>query len=246
MIQCISPHWPAPNTVRAYTTTRIGGLSTGNYQGLNLGMHVGDENENVIKNRELLNNALNLPENPRWLAQVHSNHPVEASTIQQHTEADASYTTQSNVVCAILTADCLPILLCNHEGSEVAAIHAGWKGLATQVVANTIESMQSDVSELMAWIGPGISAALYEIGPEVKQAFIHQNSSYEAGFNTVQGKLHADLNALAHIQLSLLGIKTIYSEKFCTYTDIQRFYSARRNGFHTGRMASLIWLSTEN
>lgn len=246
MIQLITPHWSAPPNVKAYTTTREGGYSTGNYEGLNLGIYSGDIEENVIKNRELLTKSLNLPEQPRWLAQIHGNKSIEATEIQGRSEADASYTQQPNVVCAILTADCLPILLCNKEGTEVAAIHAGWKGLAANIVANTISKMQSDVSELMAWIGPAISVEHYEIGPEVKQAFTEQHSAYEAGFKVVQNKLSADLNALAHIQLSLLSIKNVYSEKLCTYTDQQRFYSARRNGFHTGRIASLIWLTQEN
>lgn len=246
MIELITPHWAAPPSVRAYTTTRAGGFSTGNYEGLNLGIYSGDDDENVLKNRDLIEKTLNLPEHPRWLTQIHGNKPINALEIQGCIEADASYTQQPGVVCTILTADCLPILLCNQEGTEVAAIHAGWKGLASNIVANTISQMQSKASELMAWIGPAISVECYEIGTEVKQAFTNQNSAYEAGFKMVQNKLHADLNALAHIQLSLLSIKNVYSEKLCTYTDEQRFYSARRNGFHTGRMASLIWLTKEN
>lgn len=246
MIQFITPNWPAPSTVRACTTTRAGGFSTGNYAGLNLGIYSGDDAEIVIKNRELLTKSLNLPEHPRWLTQIHGNQPIDALKIQENTEADASYTQIPNTVCTILTADCLPILLCNQQGTEVAAIHAGWKGLASNIVANTISEMRSDVSELIAWIGPAISVDLYEIGPEVKQAFTDQSSAYETGFRRVQDKLYADLNALAHIQLSLLSVKNVYSDKFCTYTDKQRFYSARRDGFLTGRMASLIWLTQEN
>lgn len=245
MIECITPNWPAPKTVRAYTTTRSGGKSTGTYSSFNLASHVKDNPDHVDENRQLLIEHLKLKEEPRWLTQTHSATVLNADNITNAPTADASFTSSPNVICAVLTGDCLPILLCNTSGSEVAAIHAGWRSQAGDIIKNTLDAMNTPAHELIAWLGPGISQTAYQVGPEFKAQFLEKNPENEVAFKTTDNGIYADLYLLARIELENLSIKSIYSDAFCTYTDTKRFYSARRDGTFTGRMATLIWI-TEN
>lgn len=235
----LKPDWPAPANVHAATTLRTGGRSRGNYASLNLALHVGDEESSVVQNRCLIKEMLHLPSEPAWLNQVHSNLAVEAVPDMPLTQADASYTAQSGVVCAVMTADCLPLLICSKDGKDIAAIHAGWRGLLDGVIDNTVTALRS--TKLMAWLGPAIGPGQFEVGDEVRIAFVAKSPDYAAGFKRHgNGKWLADIYQLARINLAKFGITQTYGSNFCTYTDKERFYSYRRDKV-TGRMAALIW-----
>jgi YfiH family protein len=240
----IRPDWPAPACVRALSTTRVGGVSTGPYASLNLGDHVRDDPAAVRENRDRLVRAAGVPQMPRWLRQVHGSTVVVLDKTTQVPEADASWTDSPKRVCAILTADCLPILFCDRTGSVVAAAHAGWRGLVNGVIASCVRALPVAPGELMAWLGPAISRQAFEVGNEVKQAFVSRDPETAACFQTgAQAHKHyADLYALARLQLRALGVGETYGGTECTYTDRERFFSYRRDG-ECGRMASLIWLA---
>lgn len=236
---CLQPDWPAPANIKAATTLRTGGFSTGQYHSLNLAMHVGDDVGKVQQNRDLIKNSLNLPAEPVWLEQIHGNKVVNAGTAGINVQADASYSDQQGVVCAVMTADCLPLLLCDRGGSCIAAVHAGWRGLLAGVIANTVKAMKKD--DLMVWLGPAIGPACFQVGGEVKDAFVNQNLEYEAAFTEQsREKWLADIYQLAKIHLAALGVTRIYGGDFCTYSEQERFYSYRRDK-QTGRMTTLIW-----
>lgn len=238
----IIPDWPAPANVRAYTTTRHGGVSRPPYAGFNLGDHVGDVVDDVIVNRAQLRRRLNLPAAPVWLNQVHDTQVVNAAEVAAGCTADGSYTIEVGVVCAVLTADCLPVLLCNREGSKVAAAHAGWRGLANGVIETTLAALDSPPENLMAWLGPAIGPQAFEVGAEVREIFMaHHPQAADAFQPAPSGRWLADIYLLARQRLARQGVTAVYGGGECTYTDAQRFYSFRRDGI-TGRMASLIWL----
>lgn len=238
----IIPDWPAPANVRAYTTTRHGGVSRPPYAGFNLGDHVGDVVDDVTANRAQLKRRLNLPAAPVWLNQVHDTQIVNAAEVTAGDTADGSYTTQAGVVCAVLTADCLPVLLCNREGSKVAAAHAGWRGLANGVIETTLAALDSPPENLMAWLGPAIGPQAFEVGAEVREIFMaHHPQAVDAFKPEPSGRWLADIYLLARQRLARQGVTAVYGGGECTYTDAQRFYSFRRDSI-TGRMASLIWL----
>ncbi|MGB6977365.1 MAG: peptidoglycan editing factor PgeF [Gammaproteobacteria bacterium] len=239
---CVKPIWPAPPSIHAYTTVRSDGFSRSPYDSFNLSQHVGDDPLAVSVNRAKLTLVLKLPTDPIWLQQAHSNKVVPAHEITAGTQADASYTDQFNVVCAILTADCLPLLLTDRQGSKVAAIHAGWRGLAAGVIDATVRELHIPGNELLAWLGPTISAEHYEVGNEVRDAFVQQHAEAKAAFTgTTQNKWQADLYLLARQCLNRLGVNQIYGGEFCTYTHQNFFFSHRRDQGITGRMATLIW-----
>jgi len=241
MTHWISANWPAPARVYAGTTLRTGGVSQGVFSSLNLATHVDDTLAHVLANRARVKHELALPTDPVWLNQTHTAHVVCADKISQLTEADASYTQKKQCVCAVLTADCLPILLCDTQGNSVAAVHAGWRGLLKGIIENTLATLPA--TELMAWLGPAIGPQCFEVGSEVRQAFIDKNSLFAAAFKiTKHNKYYADIYALARIILQQAGVHNIYGGDFCTVTDTQRFFSYRRET-QTGRMASLIWLA---
>ncbi len=241
MPRYLKPNWPAPNNVHAVCTTRQGGYSRANYQSFNLADHVADELTCVKRNREQLKSDLQLPSEPCWLEQIHSNKLVQARPFENKPQADASYTTAAGIVCAVLTADCLPILICNKTGSEVAAIHAGWRGLAAGIIGNTLKKLSSKPTELLAWLGPAIGPGAFEVGAEVYTAFCHNNSmAAQAFIAKANHTWNADLYALAKLELTRHGVKQIYSAQACTYSEAELFFSYRRDG-QTGRMASLIW-----
>jgi YfiH family protein len=235
----LTPDWPAPANVHAATTLRTGGVSSGLYASLNPAMHVGDNPDHVRQNRQIIKELLGLPGDPVWLAQIHSNRAVQALATEPLQQADASYTAESGVVCAVLTADCLPLLICSADGAQVAAIHAGWKGLLAGVIGNTVTAMQH--SDLLVWLGPAIGPDCFEVGSEVRDAFVQKSAEFAAGFKLQDNdKWRADIYRLARIDLAMQGIDKVYGGGFCTVTDQERFYSYRRDK-ETGRMATLIW-----
>ena len=240
-LEFLRPDWPAPASVFAGTTLRPGGCSVGSYRSLNLGAHVDDSREAVQTNRRRLVSALSLPEEPAWLRQVHGSRVVEAPFEGSEPEADAVYTTRIDVICAVLTADCLPILFCSRDGQEVAAAHAGWRGLAAGVLASTVASLKSDPGALYAWLGPAISQSAFEVGDEVRELFIQRRADYDVHFQpNARGRWQADLYALARRELEHAGVGAVFGGERCTYAESRAFFSHRRDG-QCGRMASLIY-----
>jgi YfiH family protein len=248
-ISIIRPSWPAPQNISACTTLRYPGKCVAPYEGLNLALHVGDNPVVVLENRYDLHNFLNLPQEPRWLNQTHSNIALLAETISADSppSADASFTQKNNTVCVVMTADCLPILVTNTDGTEVAAIHAGWQGLAKGVIENTLSKLHSKPEELMIWIGPSIQQAHYEVGEDFHAAFAKNHSLEEmhAAF-VIQSnqKWLANVPLLAIQRLTRFGVqeKSIYLSNECTYANPEKYFSYRRDGV-TGRIASLIFIS---
>jgi polyphenol oxidase len=235
----LKPAWPAPVNVHAATTLRTGGVSQGDFASFNLAMHVGDDPAAVTQNRRLLRDHLDLPAEPVWLNQIHSNIAVEAVAGMPLTQADASYTAQPGVVCVVMTADCLPLLVCSQDGKEIAAIHAGWRGLLDGVIDNTVAAFREQA--LMVWLGPAIGPEQFEVGEEVRAAFVARSSDYASGFKPInQHKWLANIYRLARINLAKLNISEVYGGGFCSVTDRERFFSFRRDK-NTGRMATLIW-----
>lgn len=241
MLDWITPQWPAPQNVRALITTRKCGRSSGAFASLNLGVGLGDRH--FAKNRALL--RAHLPAEPVWLRQVHGIGVVDAGATSDTPEADASFTCTAEVVCAVLAADCLPVLLCNSEGTIVAAVHAGWRGLAAGIVERAIATLPARTSEIIAYLGPAIGPQAFEVGPEVRQAFTAAQREAEAAFSPHGGKWLADLYLLARLRLASVGVTRVFGGGLCTFSDSNRFFSHRRDGT-TGRMASLIWLENRD
>lgn len=239
----ITPDWPAPPGVRAASTTRNGGVSSGAYASLNLGQHVGDDPAAVSENRHRLLAALKLPKGPRWLQQVHGTRVAHLEGMPVDEPADAAVTAARGEACVIMTADCLPVLLCDAKGTRVAAAHAGWRGLAANVLEAMVKAMDTEPGEMLAWFGPAIGPAAYEVGEEVRQAFVTQHAAAASAFEPGKsaGKWWCDLYMLAHQRLTAAGVTRIYGGGFCTFTERERFFSFRRDG-ECGRMATLIWL----
>lgn len=235
------PKWPAPSNVKCLMTRRTGGVSQVPWTSLNLGDHVGDDSGHVAANRARLRRLL--PAQPGWLKQVHSARVADLDKPGADLEADASFTRQTAQVCAVLTADCLPVLFCDRAGSVVAAAHAGWRGLADGVLEATVAAMQVPPGEVLAWMGAAIGPQAFEVGDEVRQFFIAQHAEASAAFvpQPTPGKWLADIYQLARIRLQHAGVQAIYGGGRCTFNEADSFYSYRRDGV-TGRMASLIWL----
>jgi len=238
----LGPEWPAPPRVRACTTTRRGGVSDGAYASLNLASHVGDTPEHVAENRRRLMSALRLPVEPAWLQQVHGTVVLNATGISTGCEGDASYATQLGTVCAVLTADCLPVLLCDYGGTRVAAVHAGWRGLLYGVIEQAVRALQLPGEEVLAWLGPAIGPGAFEVGEEVRAAFIAADPAAADAFSpSPRGRWLADIYSIARRRLAAVHVSAVFGGHWCTVSDAERFYSYRRDGA-TGRMASLIWL----
>jgi len=240
----IVPRWPVPPTVRAAFTLRSGGVSMGPFASLNLGTHVGDELDAVEENRRRLRHTLMLPDEPQWLSQVHGTavatleRPMPGAPLR----ADAAVTRSPARVCAILVADCLPVLFASRDGAAIGAAHAGWRGLAAGVLEETVRAMRTEVSQLTAWLGPSIGVAHFEVGGEVRDAFVARDAGAAAAFTAnPRGRWQCDLPALARRRLMALGVHSIHGEPPCTYADPRRFFSYRRDG-QCGRMAALIWM----
>lgn len=239
----IVPQWPAPPQVRAIVTSREGGHSTASYTSFNLSDRVGDDPVAVVANREKLMTVLDLPAAPAWLHQVHGKRAVDAGCLQGNAEADAAYTDRPGVVCAVTTADCLPVLLCDSLGKRVAVAHAGWRGLVSGVLEATVEVLDVPSSRLYAWLGPAIGQRHFEVGEEVRAAFVKRLPVNRGGFiPSPGGRWLADIYGLACNHLRSAGVDSIYGGGLCTYSEPTRFYSYRRD-HTTGRMASLIWMT---
>ncbi|MBD3671054.1 MAG: peptidoglycan editing factor PgeF [Gammaproteobacteria bacterium] len=237
----LMPEWPAPANVHAVTTTRQGGISLSPYDSMNLADHVGDEIRNVNENRRHLRECLKLPAEPFWLSQVHGTQIVDVDQAEAGVKADASYSQVAGRPCVVMTADCLPLLLCNANGSQVAAVHAGWKGLAAGIIESAVRQFDSGGGDIMAWLGPAIGPQQFEVGDEVRDIFCRDDKAATEAFTSHgDGKWLADIYQLARLRLARVGVDQVFGGGLCTYTDDQRFYSYRRDK-ETGRMASLIW-----
>ncbi|MEI6745018.1 MAG: peptidoglycan editing factor PgeF [Methylococcaceae bacterium] len=234
----IIPNWNAPANVHAVMTMRKGGVSKSPYDNFNLATHVDDDLEAVLENRRLLKTELALPNEPFWLEQIHSNIVVETSENLVLPQADASFSDKKNVVCTVMTADCLPVLMCSTDGTKIAAIHAGWRGLENGIISNTVAVLKT--KELIVWLGAAIGAECFEVGDDVRNAFLKKSADYLPAFKAREKGWLADIYQLARIELAHLGITQIFGGEFCTMTDTENFYSYRREK-QTGRMATLIW-----
>jgi YfiH family protein len=239
----LHPDWPAPPGVKSLMTRRIGGVSDPPWDSFNLGDHVGDDPSHVAANRARL--RLQLPAEPKWLKQVHSARAVELGR-EPDREADAVFTRQTRQVCAVLTADCLPVLFCDRSGSVVAAAHAGWRGLAAGILEATVAAMQAPPADILAWMGAAIGPQVFEVGDEVRQAFVARHPATAVAFvpqpwSGTSPKWLADIYHLARTRLNQAGVQAVYGGGRCTFSEPDSFYSYRRDGV-TGRMAALIWL----
>lgn len=243
----IIPDWPAPAGVNAVCTTRHGGESQPPFDSLNLGDHVGDNALTVAANRQRIEDVLHLPTEPLWLEQVHGTvvSNMDAVGVDGYPQADASVALQPNQVSIIMTADCLPVLFCDRAGTRVASAHAGWRGLCEGVLENTLKQLECAADDILVWLGPAIGAEQFEVGDEVRTAFMKHDIRADAAFipGEQPGKWLADIYLLAKQRLQQQGIEHIYGGGLCTVSDSERFFSYRRDG-QTGRMASLIWLTT--
>jgi len=240
-MEMIVPNWPAAKQIKAFSSTRVDGFSTGVYQGLNLGTHVGDENSKVEQNRLRLIEHAKMPSTPIWLNQTHSTLVEEVNDpTNQLLDADGVFTSCSNIVCSAMTADCLPVLLTNVQGTQVAAVHAGWRGLASGIVETAVEKFDGEV---MAWIGPAIGARAFEVGKDVVDAFVSVDANAMKAFipREQDGKWLANMNQLVTQRLHRVGVDQVYYSDLCTYSDAELFYSYRRDGV-TGRQATFIWI----
>lgn len=238
----IRPDWPAPISVRSVSTTRLHGFSEPPYNGLNLGRRTGDDPGAVAHNHRYLVEAAGLPDDVVWLQQVHGTRVVAAHATESEPEADAVWTDCPNVPCGILTADCLPVLFCDRQGTRIAAAHAGWRGLSGGVLEATLDALAVPGEEVMAWLGPAIGPHRFEVGDEVRTAFLEADSGATDAFRQSRpGHWYADLYQLAKRRLQARGVDHIHGGGFCTHTDRERFFSFRRDG-ETGRMGTVIWL----
>ena len=241
-IELVEAQWPGPAGIRACCTTRRGGVSHAPFDGLNLSFGVGDDPVSVSENRALLAARLRLPAPPLWMQQVHGTRVLEAGAAEPNSTGDASIARSPELPCVVTVADCLPVLLCASDGTVVAAAHAGWRGLAAGVIENTVVEMKVPPSRVMAWIGPAIGASAYEVGSEVRDAFVDWNPDDATVFSpSPAGRWMADLAGLARARLRRIGVRAVYGGDSCTHFDSRRFYSFRRDG-RTGRFAALIWI----
>jgi YfiH family protein len=241
MPELIRPDWPAPARVCAASTLRAGGVSAPPYASFNLGDHVGDDAVAVAANRERLLAALGLATVPAWLEQVHGTRVRRPGEVD--CRADASFETRPGRACVVMTADCLPVLLCNERGTAVAAAHAGWRGLAAGVLEQAVAAFDDDPSALLAWLGPAIGPKAFEVGDEVRARFVAADADAAACFGAGRpGHWLADIYALARLRLRRAGLTRVSGGDRCTFSEAQSFFSYRRDGI-TGRMASLIWLA---
>jgi len=252
----ITPSWPAPENVMSFVTTRLSPNKAcidnsknvnhpDSFSSFNLATHVNDELSKVLENRQILAQNLGLTTNKFcWLEQVHGTTIIQANKTVAPQKADGSQTQEKNITCIVMTADCLPVLLCDKNGTQVAAVHAGWKGLANGIIEKAVKQF-SHPEQVIAWLGPAISQEHFEVGDDVYQAFTSTEPQSASAFirGKNEGKWMADLYQLARIQLKAAGVKDVYGGDFCSYSDDQHFYSYRRDGQESGRMASMIYLT---
>jgi YfiH family protein len=237
-----APDWPAPARVRAWVTERAGGASAGSYATLNLATHVGDEPERVAENRARLRAGAALPAEPVWLEQVHGATVLDLDR-DAPAPADGAVTARAGVVCAVLTADCLPVIFADRAGRRVGIAHAGWRGLLNGVLPAAVRALRAPPRELVAWLGPAISARAYEVGAEVRDAYLARDPGAERAFAAnARGRWQADLYALARASLAAAGVTAVHGGEFCTFGEDERFFSHRREA-PCGRIATLVWLA---
>ncbi|MDH4165887.1 MAG: peptidoglycan editing factor PgeF [Gammaproteobacteria bacterium] len=244
----LTPDWDVAPNVRALSTLRGGGLSMDAYASFNLAQHVGDDPQHVRANRALLRAAAKLPSEPLWLEQVHGSHVVEhagpAAPGAVPPRADAAVTFEPGRVCVVLTADCLPVVFADRAGTRIGVAHAGWRGLVGGVLEATVAALDVEPAQLVAWLGPGIGPAAFEVGPEVRDAFIARDAASDAAFaRNESGRFQADLYGLARRALSRVGVHRVSGGGRCTQREAAEFFSFRRDGGRTGRMATLAWLA---
>jgi len=234
----IKPNWPLPSNIHSISTTRHGGVSLKPYDSFNLAMHVDDNNGDVSKNRQMLIDKLQLPADPIWINQIHGKTVLKASEIHREKDADSTFTDEPYQVCVVLTADCLPVLISDRNGKKVAAVHCGWRGLQKKILTETLSKLQIPADETLVWFGPAISAKVYEVGTEVRENFMDDTNAFvENG----PKKWLCNLYQIARNELHRNGISAIFGGEYCTFTQKDQFFSYRRDGAATGRMATLIW-----
>lgn len=242
MTKIIVPEWPLPKGVAACSSTRVGGVSQGAWDSLNLGAHCGDNLEHVEENRKRMFAAGKLPSKPVWLEQVHGKDVLHLTGAPYASKrADASYSNTPGTVCAVMTADCLPVLFCNRTGTEVAAAHAGWRGLCDGVLEETVACFNDSAENILAWFGPAIGPQAFEVGPEVREAFMAKDAKAVDAFRPVGDKYFANIYLLARQRLANIGVTAVFGGDRCTFSEKDDFFSYRRDRT-TGRMASFIWL----
>ncbi|MCG8324871.1 MAG: peptidoglycan editing factor PgeF [Thiotrichales bacterium] len=245
-VRWIPANWPAPEWLHAGTSLRSGGHSSGAYRSLNLAMHVHDRQAAIVRNRQRLIRHLSLPAMPVWLNQVHDNHIIDLDNNAATGPADGALTSRNDVVCAVLTADCVPVMLANIQRRSVAAVHAGWRGISRQIITRAVRALGEDTSTIMAWIGPNICARHYEIDTPVREACLQADTQLEACFYpTRPGHWQADLGQMVEILLKNHGINKIHHSRKCTFENDAEFFSHRRQR-PCGRMASMIWMSEQS
>ena len=234
-----------PSNVKLLSTQRFieGGKSTNNFENFNLALHVNDNPDTVLENRKILKKKYDLPSEPQWISQVHSSKCIDAANIDSIIEADASFTSKIGVVCAIMTADCLPVFISNKDGTKVGLAHAGWRGLISGVIENLIKSFNSDGDNLLVHLGPAISKESFEVGEEVRRLYLAENNNFERSFMTKNNKIFLDLYDAARVILDGFQIESISGGDRCTFRESSDFFSYRRDGINSGRMAHLIWMA---
>ena len=233
-----------PHNVKLLSTSRFleGGSSQGNFGNFNLALHVGDNQDSVLVNRDLLESHYNLPSTPVWMNQTHSNISVDANSITSIVEADASYSRKTGIVCGVLTADCLPVFISNKKGTIVGIAHAGWKGLVGGIIESLIGSSGCNGSDLVVHLGPSISKLFFEVGEEVNSQYLSRNQNFKRSFTLRNDKYYLDLYDAAKVVLEGFGVSSVSGGNRCTYKESDQFFSYRRDGVHSGRMAHLIWM----
>ncbi len=239
------PDWDAPPRVRAFVTTRAGGVSGGEFASMNLGERSGDDREAVARNRLIVRREL--PSMPRWMAQVHGTAVADLDRLQESEvpTADAAIASQPGRVGVVLTADCMPLFLCDEAGKRVGVLHAGWRGMAAGVIESTVRAMGEGAARMLAWMGPTIGPSAFEVGGEVREAFVAVDPEADAAFRSHKpGKYMADLYTLARQRLARAGVRRVHGGGFCTYTDSRRFFSYRR-AQASGRMGAFIWIDSQ-
>ena len=234
-----------PKNVKLLSTQRFidGGRSSGNFDNFNLALHVNDNKENVLKNRNILKGQFNLPSAPVWINQIHSSNCVDAALTNEIIDADASYTSKVGIVCGIMTADCLPVFVSKKNGTMVGLAHAGWRGLVSGVIENLIHSFNSDGDNLIVHLGPAISKNYFEVGEDVMRLYLSKNINFERSFTVKNNKNYLDLYDAAKVILEGLKVNSISGGDRCTFHESHDFFSYRRDGINSGRMAHLIWMA---
>ena len=234
-----------PGNVKFISTQRYidGGKSSGNFDNFNLALHVNDNQANVLENRKILKVQFDLPADPVWINQTHSSTCIDATSLKKNVQADASYSSKLGIVCGIMTADCLPLFVSNKDGTMVGIAHAGWRGLASGIVENLIKSFNSDGDNLVVHLGPAISKKCFEVGDEVKSLYLSKNINFERSFTRSKNKNYLDLYDAAKVILEGFQINSISGGDRCTFQESNNFFSYRRDGINSGRMAHLIWMT---